>query len=544
MITNLSVDMPEVERFKFVKTAVTTSNFEMIEERAKKIKEVLSNKADALKQQYEQARDSINALLTERSKIQAEAQQATDISKAEYELRLLTNKPIEEISIVLNTARNLLGTARVNGEGLKRQLESLKELTKRRLEIETSEFKKQITGLQEKIHQIEQRFSAEQERSNQLSRLIEEQEQLHPRLLSLAELASHGKTIGLIDGSCPLCGLHISESDYMRHIQELLHSIQAQEKAMTKLTDDHVQSSSNMRNLHNELSKEKIALDNMSMASEFVIVQLRKITAEIANYGLECESEMSLTPELIEDAITSRRRQMSEIEKHIAVMETSKAIEKAISLDREISIARKVALDYEKKLERVERAKGRAESLYSALRRIAGEIVDEQLAALSPLFSELYFRLRPHVDWPDVKYHIRGDVRRFLSLRVGDELNLRFMFSSGQRRATGLAFLLAVNQSLGWSKFKTLILDDPVHHIDDYRALHLAEVLASIRLSKQQIICTVEDSALADLLCRRLRSSESEEGILITMEYSTGEGAKVASQRKIYPTPTKVLLSA
>ena len=76
------------------------------------------------------------------------------------------------------------------------------------------------------------------------------------------------------------------------------------------------------------------------------------------------------------------------------------------------------------------------------------------------------------------------------------------------------------------------------------RALNLVELLAAIRRSGLQIICTTEDSALAELLCRRLRSSEADEGCLINMEYEPGEGIRVASSRQIYPFPAEVILSA
>jgi chromosome segregation protein len=82
--------------------------------------------------------------------------------------------------------------------------------------------------------------------------------------------------------------------------------------------------------------------------------------------------------------------------------------------------------------------------------------------------------------------------------------NLQFLFSSGQRRATGLAFLLSVNLSLAWSRWRTVLLDDPVQHIDDFRTVHLAELLAKLVSEGRQVICAVEDAALADLLCRRL----------------------------------------
>jgi chromosome segregation protein len=139
---------------------------------------------------------------------------------------------------------------------------------------------------------------------------------------------------------------------------------------------------------------------------------------------------------------------------------------------------------------------------------------------------------------------MRGDVKRFLSFVVGDDINPRFTFSSGQRRALGLAFLLAVYLSRPWCKLRTLVLDDPIQHIDDYRALHLAEVLSSIRQLGHQVVCTVEDPNLAELLCRRLRSQELGDGLKVELEYEPGVGAKVKEVSSIAPLPERLLLTA
>jgi recombinational DNA repair ATPase RecF len=148
------------------------------------------------------------------------------------------------------------------------------------------------------------------------------------------------------------------------------------------------------------------------------------------------------------------------------------------------------------------------------------------------------------MDYSEVRYHMRGDVKRFLSFEIGHGINPRFTFSSGQRRALGIAFLLAVHLSRPWCKFPTLVLDDPVQHIDDYRALHFAEVLSSIRQLGHQIVCTVQDPALADLLCRRLRSASIGDGLRIEMEYEPGAGARVKGVQEIGPLPERVLMSA
>lgn len=128
---------------------------------------------------------------------------------------------------------------------------------------------------------------------------------------------------------------------------------------------------------------------------------------------------------------------------------------------------------------------------------------------------------------------MRGEVRKFLSLSVGDDVNPRFTFSSGQRRAIGLAFLLAVHLSRPWCRLRTLLLDDPVQHIDDFRSLYLVEVLGAIRKMGQQIVCAVEDEELAELICRRVRSGREGDGLLMCMAYRTGDGAVLESARPI-----------
>ena len=194
-------------------------------------------------------------------------------------------------------------------------------------------------------------------------------------------------------------------------------------------------------------------------------------------------------------------------------------------------------------VENSERALAVAKAMDRGVRSISGEIVDERLAQISPLLNELYQRLRPHFDWRSIEYSIRGDVRRFLSLRVGDGLNPQFVFSSGQRRAAGLAFLLSVHLARAWTSWRTLLMDDPVQHIDDFRALHLIEVLAALRLGGRQIICAVEDEALAELLCRRLLSTSESVGRRYDLDIGPTGATTVVLETEVPPMPTGVLRS-
>lgn len=87
-----------------------------------------------------------------------------------------------------------------------------------------------------------------------------------------------------------------------------------------------------------------------------------------------------------------------------------------------------------------------------------------------------------------------------------------------------------------------ILLDDPVQHVDDFRTVHLAEVLAHLCQSGRQIICAVEDSALADLMCRRLPTSEAAPGTRISLGNDADGALSVTRVEQIAPMNRRVLV--
>jgi recombinational DNA repair ATPase RecF len=174
---------------------------------------------------------------------------------------------------------------------------------------------------------------------------------------------------------------------------------------------------------------------------------------------------------------------------------------------------------------------------------IHNQILTEQFDTVMPLLKELYRRLRPHTDWTEIESDFGGKVRASLNFTV-EAHNPQFLFSSGQRRAAGLAFLLTMHLSRSWCTWRSLLLDDPIQHIDDYRALNLVEVLSAIRRTDRQVIIAVEDPALADVLCRRLGSNRRDVGRQFELHQSNTGTAQIANQRDIYPMPQLVLRPA
>lgn len=192
-------------------------------------------------------------------------------------------------------------------------------------------------------------------------------------------------------------------------------------------------------------------------------------------------------------------------------------------------------------ISKAENALETARQIDAAAKSLSNEILVEQFETVMPLLKELYQRLRPHTDWAEINADFGGKVRGSLNFSVGEGRNPQFLFSSGQRRAAGLAFLLAVHLSRPWCRWQSLLLDDPVQHVDDYRALNLVEVLAAIRRSGRQVVVAVEDAALADVLCRRLRSSQIEPGRRYDLYHASDGSGKVETVLDILPLPLDAL---
>jgi len=544
MITRWSLDLPETERFNFVREAIGIVDFSFVEDKIKEIINILNQQKSDREREYAEARARVSDVTSNLSEMRSGALLLEDIALAEKELRTSLNKWSGDIPSLLGEARESISGMKIRIGKVTSLLNALRDLLKRKSDIETPDYVHNLRVLREKIQNLERRLTEVKERRSDIERNMKCEQDLHPRISSLAQLYEHGVRLGLESGNCPLCGSKVSKVDFEKHLQEIQYEVEVHAKSLSSLVESQTQLVEVELNLQNELNSDTKNFVVMNNAAEYLKNEFTSLKGEAASLGIISSQNEEIHVDAILEAIEQERVQSQNIERNLALLESSIVLDRITDLERELAIAKKESTEREADLRKVEKTAERIKDVATIVKRISGEIIDENVAALSPLLSELYSRLRPHVDWPELKYNIRGDIRRFLSLKIGDNLNPKFMFSSGQRRAVGLVFLIAIHLARPWCKLKALILDDPVQHIDDFRALHLVELLSSIRQTGQQIICTVEDTALADLLCRRLRSSERNEGCRVELEYQPEEGVSVKKIREIYAFPKEVILSA
>jgi chromosome segregation protein len=343
-----------------------------------------------------------------------------------------------------------------------------------------------------------------------------------------------GRKLGLKDGACPLCATGQSKAAFdhgMTLAEAIAHRLD--EEATCEAEREQTRQSAETRLAAAERKAEVAEVDRLNTLN---IVE---------TFDRECNSQ-GFGKDVTLDRIVSRR---AELRNTLVTVQKDMRILETLRLSSDLERAQRAEAEAKDRLARVQERSGRArkaeataQALFDAACRAAGETLDQRLDRVLPLLSELYRRLRPHPIWREIEYSIRGDVKRFLKLQVGDDLNPQFLFSSGQRRATGLAFLLSINVSLAWSRWRSILLDDPVQHVDDFRTIHLAEVTTQLVSENRQIICAVEDAALADLLCRRLPIDRPGDAKRITLGLDSDGALAKLHERDLNPLIRRSLL--
>ncbi len=538
-IVRFSTDLPEADRFEFFYRAIGLTDLVRIERRANTLFQQLRRRAEELEREYRLSRDNVAQIISEISEVRTAAARVTttDMAATQQRLAALTGLSAEA------PVRQLATTA---GRTLAEQKRKIQALERLNTDVaQSSSWREQLRILEVQSETIKADLDASESalRAAADSRtvaadMLRRTQTRNVLLGALAQLREQGTRIGLQDGHCPLCGSPVSPGDFEAHLKQIQDEISSQDRTLSELTAQEATRRAEYESGRNQFQSKSIEYSRALSDCETLRTALAQLETEARLLGVKLEGSS------IEAELQATRKKAIDLQSGLTQLEGSSAFDRIADLEKQRGLAQAGVERVTKQIDLLSKAAQNAKTAADTTKRVSWESVDDCLAALSPLLSELFMRLKPHIDYSEVRYHMRGDIKRFLSFEIGQGINPRFTFSSGQRRALGIAFLLAVHLSRPWCKLRTLVLDDPVQHIDDYRALHFAEVLSSIRQTGHQVICTVQDSALADLLCRRLRSANLGDGMRIDMEYEPGNGAQVKEAQQIGPLPDRVLMLA
>jgi chromosome segregation protein len=538
-IVRFSTDLPEADRFEFFYRAIGLTDLVRIERRANTVFQQLKRRTEELEREYRQSRDSVEQIISEISEARTAAARMTmpDVAAVQQRLATLTGLSPE------TPVRQLAAIASRTLAEQKRKIQALERLSadvsqSRAWREQLRMFEVRCETVKTELDSTESLLRAAEESRIAAAEALRHAQGRNVYLGALAQLREHGIRVGLQNDHCPLCGSAVSPSDFEAHLKHIQDEISSQDQTLSELTAREATRRAEYETRRNQFQSKSVEYSRALSDCETLRTALAQLEKEAVLLGVKLDGSS------IEAELQATRKRVIELQSGLTELEGSSAFDKIADLEKHRGLAQAEVERVTRQIDLLSKAAQNAKTAADTAKRVSWESVDDCLAALSPLLSELFMRLKPHIDYSEVRYHMRGDIKRFLSFEIGQGINPRFTFSSGQRRALGIAFLLAVHLSRPWCRLRTLVLDDPVQHIDDYRALHFAEVLSSIRQTGHQIICTVQDSALADLLCRRLRSANLGDGMRIDMEYEPGNGAQVREVRQIGPLPDRVLMLA
>lgn len=500
-IARLSLDLKEGERFTLLRDAIGAVDAEEWIKRAQAIYSAAASKTKVAQgeveaagiaqanatRQLDQARASLPALDVV-GQASARLQRVLETGSSGSQLSDLARQRLATITLEIDKLQSL-STGYAKYEGAQRGLPEAEE--------RVSEASVALAAAQLRYDDAVNALSTSPEAS-----------ELSIQAQQLENLIELGRQLGLRDGHCPLCASGISHDEFSRGLNQALIIA----KGLDSQAVEQAQKARERDAALREVDTKKEAFLTATSDRDQLTTSIKDFEALLVAASLENAAVAE-----IESRLAKIETDRHSIESDLRIFDTLSVDRVIARVTGEQSAAVERIRLAELRLGRARAAEARAKSIYDAARRAAAETLQLRLDRVIPLMSELYKRLRPHPVWGDIEYSVRGDVKRFLTLKVDGEVNPQFVFSSGQRRATGLAFLLSVNLSIAWSKWKSILLDDPVQHVDDFRTVHLAEVLAQLCASGRQVICAVEDSALADLMCRRLPSTVSSPGKRISL---------------------------
>ena len=541
-IATLSVDLSETERFDLVRSALGSLEGSDLAAKAGEVIAVAKATHALRERAYEEERKVLADHLYRLSEAQTLASHSGDIKTAGRTIAEAVPNAPSELVYRISAGRAALVERRAKLAHDSDAVEFGRGVAATRQRFNAPEARRQRQATLDALTTATAAKEKADEAVVQAEQALAREERTDETGAALALLLEHGERLGLHDARCPLCAAARTAQEFESGIALARQRIDSLASGVAPARHALTAARANAMRCLGEYSSARDRWAMIEREEAHLVGREQKHLELIEHSNLD--SRWAKDVDAMERAIAAERDRLIDLERALLTIEASQVVSRTLAMEDRTTALRRDVETAASELERSQAAVAAARMIERSVKRVNAEIIEERLAQISPLLNELYQRLRPHADWRTIDYRLRGDVRHFLSLKVGDGLNPQFVLSSGQRRAAGLAFLLSVHLARAWARWRTLVLDDPVQHIDDFRALHFVEILAAFRLTGQQIVCAVEDQALAKLLCRRLLSTAEQVGRYYEIDLTGPDGvAAVVTKADIRPMPNDVLQS-
>ncbi|MDX0056931.1 AAA family ATPase [Sinorhizobium meliloti] len=172
----------------------------------------------------------------------------------------------------------------------------------------------------------------------------------------------------------------------------------------------------------------------------------------------------------------------------------------------------------QEELDLAQKARARMEDVGQRMQQRAEEFADD---VLKPLNETIQRFALPLMTWTDASIIYRAEHHATRSelkpaiVRTGPdgkvaqlEMNPNLYFSEGQLSALSVSALLAASTTFSWSRWRGLLLDDPLQHNDVIHASAFMDLIRQmVRELRYQVILSTHDSTEAEFLVRKCKSA-------------------------------------
>jgi len=537
-IAGLSLDLPEQARFAAVRAAIGGLGGPDHTKRTGALLAAASAAKTAQDERIANAQAELGRALSALTEARSLAERQADVVEAEQIIRTLTPDLSGAPGKCAETLRRHIADRKQSISVIAEALARAESLHAERLHFES------VAGLAEIAAARADHAAARQAKGQAEESLIgaqrleaaeRESDAFASRMMALLD---HGEALGLQSGHCPLCYAVHSSEEFVAAIVAARSKLSARGAGAARAAAAIEQARLAVEQAEKALAAAEQLVKELEARRNRLSRDTESVATTFARWNIAASPSEPESGRLL---LLQRQEETARLEHALFILEASSAHDRVTALEGRVEQLRSQLDNETTKLTDTERAFEAARQIDHAAKEVPNQVLTEQFDTVMPLLKELYQRLRPHTDWREIEIDFGGRVRASLNFTVGDGRNPQFLFSSGQRRAAGIAFLLAIHLSRPWCRLQSLLLDDPVQHIDDYRALNLVEVLSAVRRTGRQVIVAVEDPALADVLCRRLRSTTLEAGRRFELSTAKNGSAAIERQVDIFPLPRDIL---
>jgi DNA repair exonuclease SbcCD ATPase subunit len=538
MIAALSLDLTEQERFSAVQAAMGGLKNTDHSDRTRAIVKAAETALSQQEQKVNAVQGELGRTLGSLTEIQSLVANSSEIVEAEKLVGSVLDRKLQMNVEGISELRAIISDRRRSIEPLEGAATSLERIDQSLNYLNSSEGKAELDRrMKERDRLADSRSVALQQLATAEAQYTAEQQQ-NVLIFHMTALLEHGEAIGLVEGHCPLCDALRQQGEFDIALTSLRRQLAERGVRAQQLSTALDSARQSLSEIETQFKLATDAYTALTSEQARISQEQQRIGSILKQWGMDpTTSKLSL----LRETILRRKEEIATLDQALVMAQASTATDRLLTTQNRVGHLRGSSEAETARLDSLARALEVAKQIDKANKVVANELLTEQFETVLPLLKELYLRLRPHSEWQEIETDIAGHVRASLNFTVGDGKNPQFLFSSGQRRTAGIAFLLAIHLSRPWCTFETLLLDDPVQHIDDYRALNLVEVLASIRRTGRQVIVAVEDNALADVLCRRLRSVIGDEGKRFELTIGLDGSATIQNEAAIHPLPGSVM---